>query len=131
MSNVRNWASSFIVAALILFAPVIAFVVVITAEMLTDLVAKLGGTTVWPVAAGVMGWVLLTSLRRAASHISFEVGRRLTELAPCSSTTGHHLGGAGAVHRGKPRPPLAMHGERAFLTIVTSPRQPPPIVGPI
>ena len=59
MSNVRNWASSFIVAALILLAPVIAFVVLVAAEMLTDLVAKVGGTAVWPVAAGVMGWVLL------------------------------------------------------------------------
>jgi hypothetical protein len=59
MSNVRNWASSFIVAALVLLAPIIAFVMVVTAEMLTDLVAKVGGTAVWPVAAGVMGWVLL------------------------------------------------------------------------
>ena len=59
MSNVRNWASTFIVAALILLAPIIAFVVVITAEMLTDLVAKMGDNAVWPVAAGVMGWALL------------------------------------------------------------------------
>jgi hypothetical protein len=59
MSNVRNWTSSFIVAALILLAPIIAFVVVVAAEVLTDLVAKVGGTAVWPVVAGAMGWVLL------------------------------------------------------------------------
>jgi hypothetical protein len=59
MRNVRNWASSFILAALILFAPIIAFAVVITAEMLTDLMAKMGATAVWPVAAAAVGWVLL------------------------------------------------------------------------
>jgi hypothetical protein len=58
MGNVRNWASSIITAALILLAPVIGFAVVVAAEMMTDLVAKMGATAVWP-AAGVMGWVLL------------------------------------------------------------------------
>jgi hypothetical protein len=59
MSNVRNWASGFAVAALILLAPVIGFAVVVTAEMLTDLMAKLGAPVVWPVAAAAVGWVLL------------------------------------------------------------------------
>ena len=59
MGNVRNWASSFVVAALFLLAPIIAFAVVVTAEMLTDLMAKMGASAVWPVAAGAMGWVLL------------------------------------------------------------------------
>jgi hypothetical protein len=59
MSNIRNWASSFIVAALILLAPIIGFAVVVAAEMLTDLLAKVGGTAVWPVAAGAVGVVLL------------------------------------------------------------------------
>ena len=58
MSNVRNWASTFITAALILLAPVIGFAIVVAAEMMTDLVAKMGATAVWP-AAAVMGWVLL------------------------------------------------------------------------
>jgi hypothetical protein len=59
MSNIRNWASSFIVAALILLAPIIGFAVVVAAEMLTDLLAKVGGTAVWPVAAGAVGVILL------------------------------------------------------------------------
>ena len=59
MSNVRNWASSFIVAALILFAPVIAFVLVVTVEMLGDLMAQAGTTAIWPAVAGAMAWVLL------------------------------------------------------------------------
>jgi hypothetical protein len=59
MSNVRNWVFGLAMAALILSAPIIAFAIVITVEMLTDLVTKVGATAVWPVAAGAMGWVLL------------------------------------------------------------------------
>jgi hypothetical protein len=46
-------------AALILLAPIIGFAAVVAAEMLTDLVAKLGGPAVWPVAAAAVGLVLL------------------------------------------------------------------------
>ena len=59
MNNVWNWASSFLLAARILLAPIIGFAVVVTAEMLTDLVTKIGVTAVWPFAAGALGWVLL------------------------------------------------------------------------
>jgi hypothetical protein len=59
MTNVRNWASVTVVAALILLAPIIGFAVVVTAEMLTDLLAKLGPPVVWPLAAAALGWVLL------------------------------------------------------------------------
>jgi len=59
MGNVRNWAFGLLMAALILFGPIIAFAMVMTVEMLTDLVTKVGATAVWPVAAGAMGWVLL------------------------------------------------------------------------
>jgi uncharacterized membrane protein len=59
MGNVRNWAPAVLVAAVILLGPVIAFVIFLTVEMLTDLVTKVGATAVWPVVAGAMGWVLL------------------------------------------------------------------------
>ena len=59
MSNVRNWASTAVVASLILLAPIIAFVVVITVEMLGDVMARAGATAIWPVLAVGMGWVLL------------------------------------------------------------------------
>jgi hypothetical protein len=59
MSNVRNWASGLLLAILILLAPVIGFAVVVTAEMLTDLVTKVGAPAVWPVAAAAVGLVLL------------------------------------------------------------------------
>jgi hypothetical protein len=59
MNEPRNWTSGLVVAAFILFGPIIAFVIVITGEMLTDLVMKAGATGVWSVAAGAVGWVLL------------------------------------------------------------------------
>jgi hypothetical protein len=58
MSNVRNWASTAVVASLILLAPIIAFAVVITVEMLGDVVARAGATAIWPVLAVGMAWVL-------------------------------------------------------------------------
>jgi hypothetical protein len=59
VSNVRNWASAAVVAGLILLAPIIAFVVVVTAEMLGDVMARAGSTAIWPVLAVSMAWVLL------------------------------------------------------------------------
>ena len=76
MSSVRNWASGFIMTALIILAPIVAFIVVITAEMLTDLVTRAGATAVWPVAAGVTGWVLLRKLggQPRTSQLRSELG---------------------------------------------------------
>jgi hypothetical protein len=59
MRNVRNWASAAVIAGLILLAPIIAFVVVVAAEMLTDALARLGPPVVWPLVAAALGWVLL------------------------------------------------------------------------
>jgi hypothetical protein len=59
MSNVRNWLSTAVVVGLILLTPIIAFAVVVTAEMLGDLMRQAGATVIWPVVAGAMAWVLL------------------------------------------------------------------------
>ena len=59
MSNIRNWASAAVVGALILLAPIIAFAMVVTVEMLGDLMARAGPTAIWPAVAGTMAWVLL------------------------------------------------------------------------
>jgi hypothetical protein len=59
MSNVRNWASTAVVASLILLAPIIAFVAVITVEMLGDVMVRAGANAIWPVVAGGMAWALL------------------------------------------------------------------------
>jgi hypothetical protein len=59
MSDIRNWASAAAVAGLILLAPIIAFALVVTAEMLGDLMARAGATAIWPAVAGVLAWALL------------------------------------------------------------------------
>ena len=59
MSNVQNWASGLGIAALIMLAPIIGFAVVVAAEMLTDLVTKVGAPAVWPIAAAAVGLILL------------------------------------------------------------------------
>jgi hypothetical protein len=59
MSNFRDWASAAVVGGLILLAPIIAFVVVVIAEMLGDLAARAGAPAIWPAVAGAMVWVLL------------------------------------------------------------------------
>jgi hypothetical protein len=69
MSNVRNWASAAVVAGLVLLAPIIAFVVVVTAEILGGLVARAGATAIWPVVAGGMAWVLLQSSAGSPIHL--------------------------------------------------------------
>jgi hypothetical protein len=78
MRDLRNWASALATAALILLAPIIGFAVVVTAEMLTDLLAKLGPPVVWPVAAAALGWVLLRRFGGAVSCTEVEVGWGLT-----------------------------------------------------
>jgi hypothetical protein len=63
MSNLPNWVIGSAVMALILLGPMIAFFVVITAEMLPDVLTKEGMTAVCIVAAGAIGWGLFRSYR--------------------------------------------------------------------
>ena len=58
MGSVRNWAAGSAIIALILLSPIVAFLVVIAAEMLIDLVMEVGVPVVCAVAAAVIGWVL-------------------------------------------------------------------------
>ena len=58
MGSVRNWAAGSAIVALILLSPIVAFLVVIVAEMLIDLVMEVGVPVVCVVAAAVIGWVL-------------------------------------------------------------------------
>jgi hypothetical protein len=63
MSNLPNWAIGSAVMALVLPGPIIAFFVVIAAEMLTDALTKEGVTAVCIVAAGAVGWSVFRSYR--------------------------------------------------------------------
>jgi hypothetical protein len=58
MSIARNWASPAVFGGLILLAPIMAFVVVVTMEMLGDLMARAGPTVTGPAVAGAMAWAL-------------------------------------------------------------------------
>ena len=58
MGSVRNWAAGSAILALILLSPIVAFLVVIVAEMLIDLVMEVGVPVVCAIAAAVIGWVL-------------------------------------------------------------------------
>jgi hypothetical protein len=59
MSIVRNWAAGSAIAALILLIPVIASLIVITAEVLIDFVIEARVATVCIVAAFLISWFLL------------------------------------------------------------------------
>ena len=69
MSIARNWASAAVFGGLILLAPIMAFVVVVTMEMLGDLMARAGATAIWPVVAGAMAWVLLRKFGGSPIHL--------------------------------------------------------------
>jgi hypothetical protein len=69
MSDIRNWASVVVAAGLILLAPVIAFVALVTIEMLGDLIARGGATAIWPAAVGAMAWVLLRKFGGSLIHL--------------------------------------------------------------
>jgi predicted signal transduction protein with EAL and GGDEF domain len=58
MGSVRNWAAGSAIVALILLSPIVAFLVVIAAEMLINLVMEVGVPVVCAIAAAVIGWVL-------------------------------------------------------------------------
>jgi len=66
----RNYAFGSMIAALILLSPVVAFVMVIAAEILTDLLMVGGTSAVCAVAAGSIGLVLSRKFwrRPAVAH---------------------------------------------------------------
>jgi hypothetical protein len=65
MRGLRNWAVGSVIAALILLSPIIAALMVISAELLIDLLMEARLTAVCIAAAGVIGWVLS---RKRSSH---------------------------------------------------------------
>ena len=57
VNPIRNYAVGSVITALILFSPAVAFLMVIAAEMLTDLL-MVGGTSAVCAVAGSIGLVL-------------------------------------------------------------------------
>jgi hypothetical protein len=58
MNVVRNWAAGSAIAALVLLSPVIAFLMVLAAETLIDLLMEAGTAADCTIAAGAIGWAL-------------------------------------------------------------------------
>ena len=58
VNPIRNYAVGSVISTLILLGPVVTFLVVIAAEMLTDLLMVGGTSAVCAVAAGSIGLVL-------------------------------------------------------------------------
>ena len=58
MSGIRKYAVGSVITALVLLSPIVAFLMVIAAEMLIDLLMAAGATAVFAVAAGTIGLVL-------------------------------------------------------------------------
>jgi uncharacterized membrane protein len=65
MSGVRNWTEGSAIAALVLLSPIVAFLMVMAAEMAIDFLMEARATAICAVVAGVIGWVLL---RKRSSH---------------------------------------------------------------
>ncbi len=64
VNPIRNYAVGSVITALILLSPVIAFLMVIAAEMLIDLLMVGGTSAVCVVAAGSIGLVLSRKFSR-------------------------------------------------------------------
>jgi len=58
MPSLRTWVGWSVVAAVLLVSPVLAFLMIIAAEMLIDLLMEAGTTAVSAIAIGAIGWVL-------------------------------------------------------------------------
>jgi hypothetical protein len=65
MNCIRYGTVASVIAALILLSPVVAFLMVILAELLIDVLTEAGTTAACAVAVGAVGWVLF---RRISSE---------------------------------------------------------------
>ena len=76
MNSVRYWTVASVIVALILLSPVVAFLMVISAELLIDVLTEAGTTPVCAVAIGAIEWVLF---RRISSQPGPAVQSRLEQ----------------------------------------------------
>ena len=81
VNPIRNYAIGSVITALILLSPVLAFVVIMTAEMLIDLLIVGGTSAVCAVAAGGLGLLLSRKFWRRPEVV------HLSELEPVSGET--------------------------------------------
>ena len=58
MNSIRYGTVASVIAALILLSPVVAFLTVISAELLIDLLREVRTASIYGAAAGAVAWVL-------------------------------------------------------------------------
>ena len=81
VNPIRNYAFGSVITALILLSPVLAFLVIMTAEMLIDLLIVGGTSSVCAVAAGGIGLLLSRKFWRRPEVVD------LSEPEPVSGET--------------------------------------------
>jgi hypothetical protein len=82
MRSVRNWGVGSGIAALILLGPIVAFLMVIAAEVLIDGLMEAGVTGMSAIAIGAIGWVQFRRIWR--SEVVGYLGRRRCARHPPS-----------------------------------------------
>jgi len=85
MNSVRNWAASAAMAALLVLGPVIAFLIVIAAEIQVDLLMEAGTAADCAVAAGAIGWFLFRKMWPRAK-VAAQSGRKGARNEPAAAT---------------------------------------------
>ena len=65
MDCIRYWTVASVIAALSLLSPVVAFFMVIAAEVLIDTLVEAGVTGVSTIAIGAIGWVQFRRIWRS------------------------------------------------------------------
>ena len=87
MNCIRYWTVASIIVALILLSPVIAFLMVIAAEVLIDALMEADVTGVSAIAIGALGWVQFRRIWR--SEIAQLSGsKEVCEASPIAAPSG-------------------------------------------
>jgi hypothetical protein len=91
MGSVRNWAVGSSIAALILLSLIVAFLMVIVAEMQIDLLKEAGTAADCAIAAGAIGWCCIASSGRSLRRLSGSWNRNPTSGhgSPANVTAAH------------------------------------------
>jgi hypothetical protein len=87
MRSVRNWGVGSGIAALILLGPIVAFLMVIAAEVLIDGLMEAGVTGMSAIAIGAIGWVQFRRIWRS-EVVGLSGSKEVCEAPPVAAPPG-------------------------------------------
>jgi hypothetical protein len=87
MRSVRNWGVESGIAALILLGPIVAFLMVIAAEVLIDGLMEAGVTGMSAIAIGAIGWVQFRRIWRS-EVVGLSRSKEVCEAPPVAAPPG-------------------------------------------